>query len=174
MHCTIPPSSPAFLFMAAFVGLTAYAAVSDIRGFRIPNAVSLALTGLFPAWYILLTPPVSLAAHLAAAGACFAVFFAFYLLGWFGAGDVKLITAIMLWAGPEAGPQFVFIMAIAGGLFAAFLLLLGNAIRAKVHHAASAPPWARRGIYPYGVPIFTAALLASPSIFNAGACIPAH
>lgn len=163
--------------MAAFLGMTAYAAVSDIRGFRIPNAISLALTGLFLAWYILLTPPVSLAAHLAAAAACFAVFFAFYLLGWFGAGDAKLITAIMLWAGPEAGPQFIFLMAIAGGLFAALLLLLGKALMANVQHATSAPSWqrwARRGICPYGVPIFTAALLVSPAIFNAWACALPH
>ena len=54
---------------------------------------------LFLARYALITPPISLSAHLAVAGASFVILFAFYLLGWFGAGDAKLITALMLWAG---------------------------------------------------------------------------
>ncbi len=38
--------------------------------------------------------PVSLASSLTAAAIAFAVFFAFYLIGGLGAGDVKLVTAV--------------------------------------------------------------------------------
>jgi prepilin peptidase CpaA len=164
--------------LAAFAGLTGYAAISDVRGFRIPNMVSVALILLFLARYLLVHPPVSLKAHLAVAVLSFVILFLFYLPGWFGAGDAKLITAAMLWAGPEAGVPFILVMVLSGGVFAAFLLALGKALRARPQLAGYVPSsrvrrWAERGICPYGLPIFAAALSVLPLLFNTWACSPA-
>ena len=177
MNCGFSWISADLAFLVPFLGLTSYAAVTDILGFRIPNAVSVALVLLFIARYLLVMPPIGLLAHLAVAGSTFVILFAFYLLGWFGAGDAKLITALMLWAGPEAAPTFIVAMALSGGVFAGLLLLLGKAVQAHPRLAGYVPSsrvlrWAQRGVCPYGVPIFAAALFVTPLIFNT-ACNPA-
>jgi prepilin peptidase CpaA len=177
MSCGFSSTFGDLAFLAAFVALTGYAALTDIRGFRIPNAVSVALIMLFLARYALIMPPISLNAHLAVAGATFVILFAFYIFGWFGAGDAKLITALMLWAGPEAAPSFAVAMALSGGLFALLLIILGKAVQARPRLAGYVPSsrvlrWAERGVCPYGVPIFAAALFAAPLILGA-ACNPA-
>ncbi len=166
---------PRILFLGVFLGLTAYAAISDVRGFRIPNAVSLALLGLFLPWAAIVSPDIGFKAHLLIAVLSFAILFMFYAAGYLGAGDVKLITAIMLWAGPEAGLQFILALSIAGAIFAAFLLALGKALRAHARLATFIPStrvirWAERGVCPYGIPIFTAAIFIFPLLLGKAPC----
>jgi prepilin peptidase CpaA len=173
--CGSPWTVPEIAFLVALLGLVGYAALSDIRRFRIPNAVSIALVCLFVVRYALTGQPTSIIPHLAIAGASLAILFALYLLGWFGAGDAKLISAIMLWAGPEAGMQFILLLALAGGFFATLLLLVAGALRIRTRLAANWPPhrlfrWAERGVCPYGIPIFAAVLVVSPLFFNGAVC----
>lgn len=173
MNCGFYANLGDLALLAAFLSLTAYAALTDIRGFRIPNAISLALVLLFFARYAVLAQPASLKAHLAVAGASFVILFGFYLLGWFGAGDAKLITVLMLWTGPEAAPSFMVALALSGGIFAVLLLFLGKAVQAYPRLAVWAPSsrvlkWAQRGVLPYGLPIFAAALFVAPLIFGVG------
>jgi prepilin peptidase CpaA len=177
MSCGFSPAFGDLVFFGAFLGLSGYAALTDIRGFRIPNTVSMALILAFLARYLVFTQPIGLSAHLAVAAATFVILFAFYLLGWLGAGDAKLITALMLWAGPDAAPSFIIAMAVSGGIFAFLLLTLGKAVQAYPRLACFVPStrvlrWAKTGVCPYGVPIFAAALFAAPLIFGA-ACHPA-
>jgi prepilin peptidase CpaA len=82
--------------------------------FRIPNLLTILLAVSFvPA--ALLTPlPVDWAWHLGAAALVFAGGALCFALGWLGGGDVKLAAAVALWLGP-ATPQFLLVMAIAGG-----------------------------------------------------------
>ena len=54
-----------------------------------------------------------------AGGVTFVVFTILFALNWIGGGDVKLISAMAFWAGSYIG-EFIFIMALAGGLVAVF------------------------------------------------------
>jgi prepilin peptidase CpaA len=175
LTCGFAHAFPDAFFFAGFLGLLVYAAVSDARAFRIPNAVSLALTGLFFVRLFFVAPQAGLLAHLLTAGAAFVILFGLYLMGGFGAGDTKLITAILLWAGPVAGLQFAVVLALAGGLFAGLLLGLGKLLKAFPELAAYVPSrrlcrWARHGICPYGLPIFAAAVLVVPQVFAGSPC----
>ena len=138
-NCALSRALPEFAFLAAFLGFVAYAAFSDVRGFRIPNVISLALILLFFLRLVFVSPGIDLRAHLLVATAAFLILFLFYMFGWFGAGDAKLITAIMLWAGPGAGLQFLAALSIAGAIFALLLLTLGKALRAYAPLSAYVP-----------------------------------
>jgi len=175
-YCGLTQALPIILFFTAFIGLVIYAAISDARSFRIPNAVSLALTGLFFLRLLVSAPAAGAVAHLVTAAVAFAIFFTLYLLGWFGAGDTKLITAILLWTGPAAGLQFIVALALAGGVFALALLVLAKTLKAYAglgsHLPARLRRWAEHGVCPYGLPIAAAALLILPQLLSESTCAP--
>ncbi len=147
-----------------------YGCYSDIRRLQIPNAVSLIVLALFFLNYWLLQSTGNLMQHLLAGGIAFALTFGLYIAGAMGAGDVKLISALMLWGGARDGPAFLMIMTLIGGLFAGLLLVLRKsmAIWPSIHSyfpSRRLKAWARRGIFPYGVAICTAGLILMPSFF---------
>ena len=84
------------------------------------------------------------------------------LAGWFGGGDVKLLTVVSLWAGPAHITQLLLIMSVSG-------MLLGLGIIATRRWIALTPArerawlgplpgWAVRGKCPYGIAIGVGAL----------------
>jgi prepilin peptidase CpaA len=176
-NCGTGPAFLGVLYLAVFLGLIAHAVYSDIRGFRIPNLTSLALITLFLFYWVIQPSSVILRDHLYVAAAAFSILFLLYLFGWFGAGDVKLIAAIMLWAGPIAGVQFVIALSVAGLVFALFLIAVRQALSANAVLSDYLPSrlirWAQRGVCPYGVPILAAALYVSPLLFSRMACAAA-
>jgi prepilin peptidase CpaA len=87
-----------------------------------------------------------------------------------GGGDVKLASAIMLWAGPSHGASFVVLFALLGGAFALMLLSLRRALlyypqigNFVVLNKFS--EWAQKGLCPYALPIGVAALCVAPAMF---------
>lgn len=54
--------------------------------------------------------------HLLSAVATFIITSIFFALRWIGGGDVKLWTAVMLWAGPHLALPVVIITTLAGGI----------------------------------------------------------
>src|ERR1700742_5019463 len=78
-----------------------YGCISDIRKLKIPNAVSILIFALFFVNCSLLASPDSITNPLFTAGGTFILGFALYAAGIIGAGYVKLISALMLWAGPR-------------------------------------------------------------------------
>ncbi|MEX2454954.1 MAG: prepilin peptidase [Rhodospirillaceae bacterium] len=122
------------LALTAFAGLLVWAAWSDLRDFVIPNRISIAIAMLFPA-HVLATGAVEIVpGSVAAAAATFAAGFALFAFRVAGGGDVKLMTAVALWAGPSQIAGFLMMTALAGGLLAALL-----AARAWRAHAAASP-----------------------------------
>jgi len=153
-----------------FAGVLCYGCISDIRRLQIPNAVSLVVAVLFFFNYWLFSTPEGLTQHLVAGGGAFLFTFAFYVAGVMGAGDVKLISALMLWGGVRDGPAFLIIMALIGGLLAGLLLLLRISMAAwpSAHlyiRSRRLRVWARRGIFPYGIAICLSGLILLPSFF---------
>ncbi len=153
-----------------FAAALCYGCLSDIRRLRIPDAVSLTVIALFILNRLLEAGPGSLAPHLWVGGGAFLFTFGLYLAGLMGAGDVKLISALMLWGGTRDGPAFLIVMALIGGLIAALLLLLRLSMAAWPAIKPYIPSrrvkaWARRRIFPYGIAICVAGLLFIPAFF---------
>jgi prepilin peptidase CpaA len=144
--------------VAGFAGLMAVAAFEDFRRLVIPNAVVLGLCGLWPI-YLAASPNFDLAGAIGAAGCAVAVFIAGALLfsrGLVGGGDVKLLAAAALWAGPATTPALVIATAIFGGLLS--LAVLSSAmLRGGFMPATAASPAA----VPYGAAIAAAAVFVT-------------
>jgi prepilin peptidase CpaA len=109
---------------ALYVLLLCAAAATDIWKFKIPNWVNAALLLLFVPTALLLPAEVDWLSHVGAGFSVLAVGVVLFVLGWLGAGDVKLMTAVALWTGFGYLAEFVFLVALAGGGLALLLLVL--------------------------------------------------
>jgi prepilin peptidase CpaA len=105
-------------------GLFGASMVCDLRSRRIPNAIPLALLGLFAVYAAAgeAGPPGAIWMHLAIGAALLAAGFALYLSGRFGAGDGKLIAVAGTWIGPA--DLSVFLLGLAACAFALSLFAL--------------------------------------------------
>jgi prepilin peptidase CpaA len=147
-----------------------YGCVSDIRSLKIPNAVSVIVLALFFLNALLSGPPDGVTKHIIVAGSALLLGFGVFAAGLMGAGDIKLITALMLWAGPQDGFVFLILMTFVGGLFAGLLLITRTSMAVWPSAQNYIPSrrlrtWAQRGIFPYGIAICTAGVLLIPSFF---------
>jgi prepilin peptidase CpaA len=147
-----------------------YGCISDIGRLRIPDSVWLIAIATFFFNYWLGAAPEGLAPHLWAGGIAFAFTFGIYLTGVLGAGDVKLISALALWAGLRDGMAFMIVMALIGGLLALLLLALRKSMARWPAIKPYIPSrrlkaWARRRIYPYGIAICLTGLIFIPTFF---------
>jgi prepilin peptidase CpaA len=134
-----------------FVALLAAACVTDARERRIPNrlVVTLALLGVV---YSVATAPWLVGAQRALLGALVgvAIWLPFHLMGWMGAGDVKLFGAASAWLGPAFALRASLLAALLGGVLALVWLA-----RARLQ----ANPGERR--LPYGIAMAAALALAA-------------
>ena len=129
--------SQACLF--GFSALLLAVAIADIRVRRIPNLYVLGILILYPA-FVLTTPiAVNWTSGLICFGILLAFGFVFSSLGYFGAGDAKLLAATSLWAGAPFIFPFLMLTALSGGLFAVFFWALKRT-RARSGDAAVAEP----------------------------------
>jgi prepilin peptidase CpaA len=144
----------------AFAALLLWAAGEDIHRLTISNWVSLAIVGLYPI-YVLSSPvPVAWPWAVAVAALTLAVGFALFAFRMIGGGDVKLLSATALWAGPVIFPSFIFLTAIAGGVVGLAILLLRRRRMspAAANGTTSSPAPA---VMPYGVAIAIGGLMVA-------------
>jgi prepilin peptidase CpaA len=155
--------------LAGFAGLMAMAAFEDFRSLIIPNVVPAGLCLLWPL-HLLTAPGMGLAAGAAAAGCAAGVFLAGAMLfswGLIGGGDVKLLAAATLWAGPAGTPALLVLTGVFGGLVCLFVLTpLGQIATAAsgqigLAREGGAANGKRRAVVPYGVAIAAAALVVT-------------
>ena len=154
--------------VAGFVALMATAAVEDIRRLVIPNGVIVGLCLLWP-FHLATAPNATMAAGMASIGCALAVFFAGALLfsrGLIGGGDVKLLAAATLWAGPDGILPLLALMGLLGGLLGLFILspicldFLG--LRRRLPTGPSEiTAGLTNPVVPYGVAIAAAALIVT-------------
>ena len=150
-----------FVPLAGFAGLMTAAAVEDIRRLVIPNAI---VTGLCVLWPLQLASAstISLNGSIGAALCAAAVFAAGALLfsrGLMGGGDVKLLAAAALWAGPATTPALLVVTAVLGGILA--VALLSPLVLRAVFAPAAAGAALKRMPVPYGVAIAGASLIVT-------------
>jgi prepilin peptidase CpaA len=153
-----------FAALIGFAALMAAAAVEDFRRLTIPNEVTIGLCALWPLY---ITAEPSLSAGLGGLGCALAVFLAGALCfsrGYLGGGDVKLLTAATLWAGPSGTPALLMLTAVLGGALALLLLIPPGAhvmtvVRAKLGSGFELPDDSASTPVPYGIAIAGAAVL---------------
>ena len=87
----------------------------------------------------------------------------------FGAGDVKILSAITLWTPPHLIAALLLSVAFLGGILALTLIIMKYFLKSKelseiknktFRRIAS---FAKKGAMPYGIPIGLAALLIIPA-----------
>ncbi len=144
------------------LGLCGLAAWSDFKGFRIPNIISVIIAASFFVVFGILTLTEQrslvfgpLLPHLGAALIVFLATGILFALKQLGAGDSKFATAVALWLGLHGLVPFLFYMAFAGGLIAAFSLYLKKKKPLKNPLEGSWPDKAQKGHpnVPYGIAI---------------------
>lgn len=146
-----------------FLGLLAWACVSDLRARRIPNVVVLLLllAGLLHS-VVVGGWGAGLARAAGGFGVGFAIWLPFYLAGALGAGDVKLFAAAAAWFGPIYAAYAAIASALCGGLLAlawivvadpaGLIRFVGLLPGAATRFRLSAPtPAAKRARVPYGL-----------------------
>jgi prepilin peptidase CpaA len=159
------------LFMLAlFVFLMSLAAISDLRFYRIPNKLVLAVAFLF----VLAAPAAGMPLqivlwHLLAGVLLFALGYGLFSARLIGGGDAKLIAAAALWVGWTALPHFLLYTALAGGALA-IGMLIWELIRMHVELTSANPEaslikriTSLKPDLPYGVAIALGACAALPS-----------
>lgn len=106
-------------------GLLVWAALGDLQRFTIPNRICLSLVGLYPAYLaagLLGGMTVDWAGGLISAAIVFAIGFALFNFRLIGGGDVKLISAVALYAGPQWVAPLIVVTTIAGGVLSIGIL----------------------------------------------------
>ena len=102
--------------IVTFVGLLGWAAFSDFKTYLIPNSVSLAVIGLYPAHVIASPIAVDWIGAVLVAACVLAAGFVLFAMRLAGGGDIKLLVAVSLWAGPAQIFPFLIFTTLAGGL----------------------------------------------------------
>jgi prepilin peptidase CpaA len=156
-----------------FLICVCFAIITDFKTLLIPNWISLALIAAFIPFAVLHVPLDAILGHLLAMGIILILSISFFVAGWMGGGDVKLMSAIALWMGPDHVAPFTILMALFGAVLALGLLgmakfgpllgphLLDRAIPKRLDELASSRQC------PYGVAIGVAGLILSFDVFAA-------
>ena len=155
------------------------AAIGDLRTRRIPNKLVavLAVTGIV---YSVMRAPVVSGLLQAGGGlvAGLACWLPFYMLGWLGAGDVKLYAAAGAWLGPARATEGALIAALFGAVLSLIWMMKSQGVKetAQTLGMAAATPEmlsrssgsGKRSTLPYGVAIAFGAIWAAwmPRILN--------
>jgi len=162
--------------MAAYAALFIACAATDVLSLRIPNVFVGALIALF-VFVCIVHPRASIwTAHVAPALVAFVFGAAIFFAGKMGGGDVKLLTAAVLWVGlPKLG---FFLISLA--IYGMMAILVFSVFRRQVVGVLA---WASVRIgrpiptpvsletgqsIPYGVVIAAAALMVGPGLNGGG------
>jgi prepilin peptidase CpaA len=155
------------------------AAIGDLRTRRIPNKLVAVLAVAGIVYSVMRAPLVS--GLLQAGGgllAGLACWLPFYMLGWLGAGDVKLYAAAGAWLGPARAAEGALIAALFGAVLSLIWMMKSHGVKetAQTLGMAAATPGmlsrssgsGKRSTLPYGVAIAFGAIWAAwmPRILN--------
>ena len=136
------------------------AAVNDAWSYRIPNYMCALLLLLFPLFALSAPRGVDWHQNLAVFALVGVSGFAMFLGNLAGAGDIKLLSAASLWAGPHLIAVLLVVTAVAGGIVSIVMAVITH----RRHRLASQqtfteekPSLAKVPI-PYGIAIATGGL----------------
>lgn len=108
--------------IACFLALVLVAAAADIVMYKIPNIVVLMIIVLFPIYVIVAPGEQEWLWSLGIFALTIAIGIPLAHFRVFGGGDMKLLAAILLWAGPALAAPALVLAAVSGGLLSAIML----------------------------------------------------
>jgi prepilin peptidase CpaA len=113
--------------LVAFSALLLVAAWQDVRTLRIADGLALGIVASYALWALSglaleTSSYASIGFALLGAGVLFAAGAGAFALGALGGGDVKLLAAASLFAGPALMADFLLVTAIVGGVLGAAIL----------------------------------------------------
>jgi prepilin peptidase CpaA len=154
------------ILVSGLAALVIGAALSDWARYVIPNQISIAVVGLFVvhAGVVLVRggAPMSLVWAVACGAAVFAGGAFLFAQKVLGGGDVKLMAACAMWAGPNHIVEFIMVTTLYGALLSAAFLLPAFRQKAEMTtdagFAGSVTAALRRRL-PYGLAIATGAVV---------------
>ncbi len=151
----------------AYVFLVVYAGISDFRKLLISNWIPISLALLFFVYALLVNERVDVFSHVLVGFGMLAIGLALFAAGWMAGGDVKLLSAVLLWAGPANALGVLFVVALFGGLLALTIIVARFFLRrgSQTVLTGRLPRWIRLGLCPYGVAISLGALFLLPVLF---------
>jgi prepilin peptidase CpaA len=141
----------AYFVLVAASALLLQAAWTDLREYKIRNALVLALAGLFVLYAVLAGRWFDLKWDIAFAALMFVFLLAIYGLGWMGGGDVKILAVAFLWTGLSGALPFAVLLGLFSG---------AHGIAAKLGWAKSQVTAAGRRRIPFA-PSVAAALICT-------------
>jgi prepilin peptidase CpaA len=145
-----------YIAVGGFIGLLLASAYSDVKRLIIPNQYTIAIALLFPAYGLSSPGSVDWLGSALVAGGLLVVGFFLFCKKVTGGGDVKLVVATALWAGPELVLPFLLYTGAAGGAMAGAIWLRHRFSAAGTPLTFLSLP-ARKEFYdqpmPYGVAI---------------------
>src|SRR6476660_2540398 len=148
---------PQILVVLVFASVMAVAAFEDFRRFVIPNLLPITLCVLWPVYFAFAPSFYGAVSSIGCALAVFLVGAVLFARGWLGGGDVKLLSAATLWAGPAGTPALLMLTGVLGGALALFLLMpFGSQITMAIRALLGQPAVSTEGMatpVPYGVAI---------------------
>lgn len=151
----------AILLLAAL--LVVAAAVSDVRRLTIPNQFCFGLVLLFPLF--VLTAPYEIAwqHHFGVGLVVLLIGIALFAGHLAGAGDIKMLAALALWAGPQYIGALLVVTGLTGGVLA--LTVAARLYRRQAHAITADNKTKQISLLahtpvPYGVAIATGGLAA--------------
>jgi len=135
--------------LALLAALLVAAAVTDLKRREIPHWVTISVAVLaIPFWWSTgLSPWPDMAMQVGVGAVTLALFALAFMRGWMGGGDVKLLTALVLWLPFGAVIALLVIMSFAGGV-----LTIATVLHHRLKKVGGAPE------IPYGVAIAFAGL----------------
>jgi len=103
------------IVIAVFLAVALRAAYSDLTMLRISNRCNVMLLALYPVYlsFSQVTPEALPALGIAVL--VLSVGFLLFIKGVLGAGDVKMLAVVSLWAGPDLIVPFFTVTALVGG-----------------------------------------------------------
>lgn len=108
----------------AVILLSVYAATTDVRRLEIDNWVSAAIIALFVLFAATAAAPIPVVSHIVAMALTLIMGLVAHRAGVMGGGDIKLLTALSLWAGIHGLPALLLGTSIAGAIVAIATLWL--------------------------------------------------
>ena len=154
--------------LISFAVLLLVASWQDLRTLHIADSVSLAIVGLFVVWALSgLAEGTSSLSAIGLAAACAVGVFGLgalaFAAGALGGGDVKLLAAASLFAGPARMLDFAMVTALVGGLLGIAILAGAPIGPATPESGGTLRARLRRGL-PYGPAIAAGGLWVAASL----------
>lgn len=122
------------LILFTFSSLLVRAVVTDVKNYTISNKLCLSVVLLYPIYLFSLylnnlSPTFEYIVYsIGISVIIFLILVALFAFGLIGGGDVKLIPAVALWAGPSLTIKFLLITTICGG-FVSLVIIISKYIK---------------------------------------------